>query len=258
MRHVVGLLGLAYLVCPLGYCLLLSLSDSTLLETPLATGRVSLRWYSEFFADGRWVAALGNSLLTAALTVPLALVCGTTAAIAFERYRFGGRAMLGAVILAPMFVPPVVLGVQSLAFYHRVGLWGTPLSIALAHSLWATPVCFTIMRASFALIDVDIEDAARGLGADPLATFVGITLPLVAPGLVASAFFAFVISVNELVMALFLATPATQTLPTLIWPQVRNNVTPIVAAASGVTILITLAALLLANGLIRARRLVAA
>jgi ABC-type spermidine/putrescine transport system permease subunit II len=253
--HLYAALTLAYLVAPLGYCLLVSLADSNTIETPLEVGRVSLRWYGEFLRDERWLGGLFNSLRIAALTVPLALLCGTTAAYAFERCRFRGRALLGVAILAPLFVPPVVLGMQSLALHQRIGLWGTPLSIAVAHSLWATPLVFTVMRAALALVDPQLEEAARGLGASPWRAFRLVTLPLIRPALVISICFAFIISVNEFVMALFLSTPRTQTLPTLIWPQVRYNLTPIVAAASGVTVLLTVAVLLLANRFFDLRRL---
>ena len=247
----------AYLTVPLVFCLLVSISDSNTVETPFESGRASLRWYGEFLADPRWIAGLANSLQIAALTVPLALVCGTTAALAFERWRFRGRTLLGVFILAPLFVPPVVLGMQSLALHQRIGLWGTPLSIAVAHSLWATPLVFTVMRAALALVDPQLEEAARGLGASPWRAFYEVTLPLIRPALVISVFFAFIVSVNEFVMALFLATPRTQTLPTLIWPQVRYNLTPVVAAASGVTILLTAAVLMLAQRWFDLRRLLA-
>jgi len=189
--------------------------------------------------------------------VPLALLCGTCAALAFERWRFRGRTPLGVTILTPLFVPPVVLGMQSLALHQRIGLWGTPLSIAVAHSLWATPLVFTVMRAALALVDPHLEEAARGLGASPARAFALVTVPLIRPALILSMFLAFIVSMNEFIMALFLATPRTQTLPTLIWPQVRYNLTPIVAAASGVTILITVGVLALANRVFDLRRLLA-
>jgi ABC-type spermidine/putrescine transport system permease subunit II len=256
-RHLLAILAIAYFLAPLIFCLLVSIADATNLETPFTTGRVSLRWYQEFFADPRWLDGLRNSLQIAALTVPISLACGTTAAIAFERCHFRGRALIGAAILTPLFVPPVVLGMQSLTFHQRIGLWGTPLSIAVAHSLWATPLVFTVMRASLASVDPLLEAAARGLGASPLRAFLAITVPLILPGLIASVFFAFVISLNEFIMALFLATPRTQTLPTLIWPQVRHSLTPVVAAASGVTILITVGVLLAVNRLMDLRKMLA-
>jgi ABC-type spermidine/putrescine transport system permease subunit II len=102
-----------------------------------------------------------------------------------------------------------------------------------------------------------LEAAARGLGASPLRAFLEVTVPLILPGLVVSIFFAFIISLNEFIMSLFLATPRTQTLSTLIWPQVRHSLTPVVAAASGVTILITVGVLLVAHRIMDLRRLVA-
>ncbi len=254
--HGFATLALGYLLAPLLFCLLVSIADTATLETPFTTGRVSLRWYEEFFVDQRWLAGLWNSLRIAALTVPISLACGTTAAIAFERCQFRGRALVGAAILMPLFVPPVVLGMQSLTFHQRIGLWGTPLSIAVAHSLWATPLVFTVMRASLAGVDPLWEAAARGLGASPARAFREVTLPLILPGLVVSVFFAFIISLNEFIMSLFLATPRTQTLSTLIWPQVRHSLTPVVAAASGVTILVTVGALLVAHRIMDLRRLV--
>jgi ABC-type spermidine/putrescine transport system permease subunit II len=256
--HLYAALVLLYLTAPLLFCLLVSVADSTTIETPMEAGRLSLRWYEEFLSDARWVGGLFNSLQIAAMTVPLALLCGTTAALAFERWRFRGRTLLGVAILTPLFVPPVVLGMQSLALHQRIGLWGTPLSIAVAHSLWATPLVFTVMRAALALVPPELDEAARGLGASPLRAILLVTLPLITPALVISIFFAFIVSVNEFVMALFLATPRTQTLPTLIWPQVRYNLTPIVAAASGVTILVTIAVLVVADRLFDLRRLLAA
>lgn len=205
--------------------------------------------------DPRWVQGLFSSLRIAATTVPLALLCGTGAALAFERWRFRGRTLLAAAILMPLFVPPVVLGMQSLALHQRIGLWGTPLSIALAHNLWATPVVFVVMRAALALLHPSLEEAARVLGASPPRAFLQVSLPLLRPALATSIALAFVISMNEFVMALFLATPRTQTLPTLIWPQVRYSLTPIVAAASGATILITLAAVAAAGRFLGLRRL---
>lgn len=258
--HAAALLGLLFLTAPLAFCLLVSLADSASLETPLESGRASLRWYATFFSDARWTDGLWDSLRVACVVVPLALLGGTGAAYAFERWRFPGRALLGAALLAPLFVPPVVLGLQLLALHQRVGLWGSPLSVALAHNLWATPVVFVVMRAAFSQADWELEEAARVLGAPPLTAFALITLPRLLPAVAVSAFLAFVVSFNELVMALFLATPSTRTLPTLIWPEVRHNLSPIAAAASGVTLLLTLALLLATTRLRRAgaRRLLAA
>jgi ABC-type spermidine/putrescine transport system permease subunit II len=182
--------------------------------------------------------------------VPIALVCGGSAALAVERSRLPGRELIGAALLAPLLLPPVVLGMQALALHQRLGLWGSPLSLALAHSLWGAPIAFLVLRAALALVPAELEEAARGLGASPLQAYWSVTLPLVAPAVVVAAALSLVISLNELVMALFLATPRLQTLPVVLWPEARHNLTPIVAAASALTVLVCLPLLAVSGRLV--------
>jgi ABC-type spermidine/putrescine transport system permease subunit II len=143
-------------------------------------------------------------------------------------------------VLLPLFVPGVVLGMALLPLMRWVGLWGTLLSIAAAHCLWSLPVVFLLVRSALQELDPDLEHAARGLGAAPLAVFTRVTLPLIAPAVAAGATLAFVLSINEFVMALFLATPQSETLPKVIWPNLRYTLSPLVAAASGVFTAVTI------------------
>jgi ABC-type spermidine/putrescine transport system permease subunit II len=243
-------LALLLLLLPLLYALLAALNGGTTLETPLTSGRWSLRWLAAFVGDARWTGALGSSLQVAALSVPIALVCGGSAALAVERCRVPGREVIGTALLAPLLLPPVVLGMQALALHQRLGLWGTPLSPALAHSLWGAPVVVLVLRAALALVPAELEEAARGLGASPLRAYWAVTLPLVAPAIVVAVMLSLVISLNELVMALFLATPRLQTLPVVLWPEARHNLTPIVAAAAALTVLVCLPLLALSSRLV--------
>jgi len=158
----------------------------------------------------------------------------------------------------PLFVPAVVLGIGSLALHRSLGLWGTPLSLAIAHSLSAVPLVFLVLRAALAGIDPALEEAAATQGASPARIVWHITLPLVAPSVLVAFLFAFIVSVNEFVMALFLATPGTRTLPVVIWPQIRYLLTPVVAAASSVIIVVTLVVLAAAARLGGVRRLLEA
>ncbi len=249
-----GLLMLALLGIPLILSLLVSFTPSDIIEVP-SPGNWSLRWYSRFFSDQIWQVGAVNSAIIALLTTIIALLVGTTAALAFERYDFPAKKALNIFILLPLFVPPVVLGMQSLAWHQRIGLWGSPLSLAVAHSLWAIPLAFTVMRASFKNVDRRLEEAARGLGASPLLVFWKITLPLVWPGLLVAAFFAFIISINEFVMSLFLATPRVQTISTLIYPQLNYNLSPLVAAASAVMLVITVVGLVVSVRLLQIRKI---
>ena len=251
---VLGLVMLALLAVPLVLSLLVSFTPGDIIEVP-SPGNWSLRWYNRFFSDQIWQVGAVNSAVIALLTTLLALVTGTPAALAFERYEFPAKKALNIFILLPLFVPPVVLGMQSLAWHQRIGLWGSPLSLAVAHALWAVPLVYMVMRASFKNVDRKLEEAALGLGAPPLVVFWKITLPLVWPGLVVATFFALIISANEFVMSLFLATPRVQTISTLIYPQLNYNLSPLVAAASAIMLLITVAALAVSVRLLQLRKI---
>jgi putative spermidine/putrescine transport system permease protein len=232
---------LALILAPLVYAVLISYSPGELLEPP--TGAWSLRWYRQFFENPQWTAALRNSIEIAVLAAVGALAAGTAAALAVTRYQFRGREVFNLAIMLPLFVPTVVLGMALLPFMRVLGLWGSKLSIAVAHSLWSLPAVFLVTRNALEVLDSDLEHAARGLGAGPIRVFLRVTLPLIAPALAAGAVMAFVLSLNESVMALFLGTPSTETLPKVIWPNLRYTLSPLVAAASGVSMAVTVAGL---------------
>jgi ABC-type spermidine/putrescine transport system permease subunit II len=250
-----GLLMLVLLVLPLLLSLLVAFTPGETLEIP-APNTWSLRWFERFFQDDIWRTGAVNSVLIALLTTAIALVTGTTAALAFERYEFPGKRALNLFLLLPLFVPPVVLGMQSLAWHERIKIWGSLWSLALAHALWAMPLVFMVMRAAVRSVDRRLEEAAAGMGAGPGQVFLRVTLPLIWPGLLVSAFFAFIISLNEFVMALFLTTPKTQTISTLIWPQLRYNLSPLVAAASAVLLVVTVTILLISARLLSIKKLI--
>lgn len=226
---------LVLLLAPLVLSVLVSFTPSRYLEVP--TTQWSLEWYRQFFRNPIWMQALGNSLLIAALTAVLSVTTALATAIALRRRQKWTR-FWEAALLAPMVLPAVALAAGMLALVRLTPLWGNPLSLALAHSVVALPVAYLAIRASLRQVDETLESAARGLGASPWQTFRHVTLPLIRPGLVAATLFALVISLNEVTLTLFLATRDTETLPRVIWPNLRFAVTPLVAAAS--TVLLTL------------------
>ncbi len=252
--YFLGFLMLALFALPLLLSLLVAFTPGETIEIP-AFSSFSLRWFDRFFRDPIWQTGAVNSLLIALITTGISLVTGTLAALAFERTEFPGKRLFNLLIMLPLFVPPVVLGIQNLAWHQRVGLWGSLFSLAIAHALWATPLVFLVMRASLRGVDRRLEEAALGMGAPPLVVFWRITFPLIFPGLLVSAFFAFIISLNEFIMSLFLATPKTQTISTMIWPQLRYNLTPLVAAASAVLLIITVTLLGLAARILSLKKL---
>ncbi len=207
----------------------------------------SLRWYRQFLGEPRWRTALVNSLIVGSLSVLVALVSGVPVAMALVRYRFAGRGVLSLVVLAPLCVPPLILGVGLLPLMHRVGLWGTWLSLALAHGLLGLPIVYLATRVALEGVPAGLEDAARGLGAGPFQVFRRVTLPLIRPGVAAGAVLAFVLSLNESLMTLFLASPETETLARIIWPELRYSLSPLVAVASALTLVATLSVVVLAR-----------
>jgi putative spermidine/putrescine transport system permease protein len=235
---------LLVLLWPLFYATWISFTPAEMLEPP--TRAWSLRWYRLFFASPQWLQGMANSVVVAALTVCGSIVSGTGVAMAVTRWHFRGAGWLSAAVLLPLFVPGVVLGMALLPLMRLLGLWGTLLSIAAAHSLWSLPVVFLVVRSALQELDPDLERAARGLGAAPVTVFSHVTLPLIAPAVATGATLAFVLSVNEFVMALFLATPQSETLPKVIWPNLRYTLSPLVAAASGVFTAFTIVDLALA------------
>ena len=253
------------LLWPLAYAVWLSFTPGELLEPPARLGDWSLRWYHEFWGRPQWTAGLWTSLEVAVLASLGALAGGVGLAVALARHRQAGSGDGGAgrrwlsflsfAVLSPLFVPGVVLGMALLPWMRALGLWGTHISLAAAHALWSLPLVYLVVQAALADLDPDLEHAARSLGARPLTVFRRITLPVLAPALAVGGVIAFVLSLNEFFMALFLGTPAVETLPKVIWPELRYTLTPLVAAASGVTLLLTLVGLVVAARLVGLDRL---
>jgi ABC-type spermidine/putrescine transport system permease subunit II len=254
LETVFGLATLLVLLWPLAYALWISLTPSELLEPP--RGELSLRWYRRFFQLPQWTAGLWHSLQVAAAAVVGSLVAGTGLAVAATRYHFRGRGLLSAAVLLPMFVPAVVLGMGLLPWVRFLGLWGSLWSLSVGHALWSLPVVFLVVRSALEELDPALEEASRGLGASSILTFRRVTLPLIMPAVLSGAAMGFVLSLNEFMIALFLGTPDTETLPKVIWPHLRYTLSPLVAAASCVTMALTLLGLALTASLLRLERFV--
>jgi putative spermidine/putrescine transport system permease protein len=248
-ENALGLGTLLLLLWPLAYAVWMSFTSSELLEPP--RGELSLRWYRRFFESPQWTAGLWNSLKVAALAVVGSLVGGTGLAVAVTRCHFRGRRLLSGAVLLPLFVPAVVLGMGLLPWVRFLGLWGSIWSLAAGHALWSLPIVFLVVRSALEELDPSLEEAARGMGASPFLTFRRVTLPLILPAVLSGAAMGVVLSLNEFMIALFLATPDTETLPKVIWPNLRYALTPLVAAASCVTMLLTLLGLALTASLLR-------
>lgn len=231
--RVFVLLFAAYVLIPLTITALMAFSDDNIIRFPIRGW--SLRWFGEFFGNRQWLTAAGNSLKIAIMTAVLSILLAVPAAYGLSRSR-RARNRLQTLLLLPLFVPAVVLGVSVAIGFGNVtvfgvSLYGSPLLVACAHTLWALPLAITVLEPSFTTLDRSLVEASGDLGASPLRGFFTVSLPLISTGLVSATLFAFITSLNEFIMALFLTTRDSQTLPVLLWLSLRSSATPQLAVA---------------------------
>jgi putative spermidine/putrescine transport system permease protein/spermidine/putrescine transport system permease protein len=234
----------AAMLLPLCIVIATSFSASGNLQFP--PEGLSLRWYGEFFADVQWLRAFDNSFIVGIGTTVLATFMGITAAFGLEARKGRLSDLLTPVVILPLLIPPVILGVTLLVYFSALGLRSSYVGIILAHSLWATPLVFFVMQSVFQRFDWQLRDAGMDLGANPIRVFVHVILPNVKNGIVVSALLAFIISLQEFVMALFLSNFQTQTIPVLAWGSLRQSLTPTVSVVSTFLILISIGGLVAA------------
>jgi putative spermidine/putrescine transport system permease protein len=240
---------LFYLIFPIFVIVPVSFSSARYLTFP--PPGFSLRWYRGFFGAAQWTGAAWLSIWVGCAVTALSCLLGTPAAFGLVRGRFRGRRLLNGFILSPIIVPGIIVAIGIYFAYARLGLIGHPYALVLAHTCLAVP--FVVINVSAALYGFDerLEQAAMSLGATPWATFRQVTLPLIRPGILAGAVFAFITSFDELLVALFVSG-STMTLPRMMWQSLREDIDPTIAAVS--TLLIALSsALLLAVELLRRR-----
>ncbi|UWM56580.1 ABC transporter permease [Salinirubellus salinus] len=237
----------AMLVLPLGIVVATAFDTSSAVVFPPTD--LSVRWFDELLASPTWLRSLFNSLLVAAGTSTLSMVVGTTAALGLRGYD--GRLHSGLVGLAllPLLVPGVVIGVTLLTFFSAFGLQQSYLALVLAHSLWATPLTFSVMQSTFARFDWRLHEAALDLGASRVYAFRTVVVPEVRAGLVVAALVAFIVSLQEFVMALFLSGPDTRTVPVQAWNSLRQSLDPLVSVVSTILLAVVVLLVLLAGAL---------
>jgi len=187
---------------PFVVLMVFSFNDSTLLTLPLEG--FTLKWYWKFFGNAQAFSSILNSLLVASATAVLAILGGTMAAFALVRHRFAGRTILQWFMLLPMILPYVIMGIALFLFFSIVGIEPSLFTVTLGHTLVALPYVTLIMVARLIGFDRSLEEAAMDLGADEITTFRKVTLPIIMPGIVASAFLAFTISFEDVSLAYFL------------------------------------------------------
>jgi putrescine transport system permease protein len=231
-------LGLGFLYLPIAVLVAYSFNFSRLVTI---WGGFSTRWYGALVEDEKFLKAGLTSLEIAVMAASLALVLGTCAGLAMNRFtRFRGRALFGFMLMAPLVVPEVILGLSLLLLFVAAQSWfGWPagrgmLTVTIAHATFAACFVAVLVRAQLAGFDRSLEEAALDLGARPLAVLWRVTLPGISPALVSGWLLAFTMSLDDLVIASFVSGPAATTLPMAVYSSVRIGVTPQINALATV------------------------
>jgi len=237
------LIGLTVLVClflilPIVFIAALSFGSSQWLIFPPPSW--TFKWYQMLIADPRWLYSALTSLKIAAIVTILSVILGFLAALGLNRGTFAGRQALRALFLTPMILPVVVLAVALYALFLQIGLAGTTVGFIIAHLLIALPFSIISIGNALESFDKSIEDAAILCGASPWEARIRVTVPAVSHGIFAAAIFSFLASWDEVVLAIFMASPTLQTLPVKIWATLRQDLTPVIAAASTILIAFTI------------------
>ncbi|RXH25783.1 ABC transporter permease [Bradyrhizobium zhanjiangense] len=232
---------LLFLIAPILVIIPLSFNSVPFFSYPMPG--LSLRWYEEFFLTSRWQGALYNSIFVAVSVTLLSTTLGTVAALGLSRPNFPWRAAVMGLLISPLIVPLVITAVALYFFYAEVGLLNTYMGVILAHTSIATPFVVITVTATLKGFDYSLTRAAAGLGAPPISVFFKVTLPLILPGMISGALFAFGTSFDELVLVLFVGSVEQRTLPKVMFSGIREEISPTIIAAATILVLFSIAML---------------
>jgi len=230
-----------FLLAPVLLLVPMSLGSAEIIEFPPST--LGIDQYRKFFNHPAWQTAVVNSLQVAAGTSIVSTIIGLMASLALVWGRFKGKGIITAFILSPMIVPLIVM---ALAFYislSKLGMLGTKLGLILAYTPLTLPFSVLPISATLRGFDRSLEHAALNLGASRFQAFTRITLPIIRPGILTGAIFAFMIAFDEVVIALFICGSTAVTLPKKMWDVIRYEIEPMLPAIS--TLLLLLAVFIL-------------
>jgi putative spermidine/putrescine transport system permease protein len=227
---------LVFMLAPIAIVFVFALNPTPFIQFPPVG--VSLRWFEKFFSARDFMHALGFSLEVAVLTTVAATVLGASAALAIARGNMPGSRIVLATVLSPLMLPAILTGLALFQSYVLLDV-GRPLwGLVAGHTLVTIPYVVRTTLAVLHNFDTRLEEAAQNLGASPTRTFFEVTLPLVKPGVMAGAIFAFIVSFDQFPVSLFLVSPGNETLPITLFNYLKFDLDGTIGAASVVSILL--------------------
>tara|TARA_B100001167_G_scaffold10436_1_gene5660 strand:- start:15 stop:869 length:855 start_codon:yes stop_codon:yes gene_type:complete len=203
----------------------------------------SLQWYNDFFTSLNWQGAVRNSVFIAFFATIIATFLGTLASLGLSRPQMPYRTLLMSLLISPMIVPLIISAAGMFFFYSRIGLQGTHLGVILAHAVLGTPFVVITVTATLTGFDNNLIRASQSLGASPTTTFFKVIVPLITPGVISGALFAFVTSFDEVVVVLFVGSYKQRTIPWQMFSGIREQISPTILAAATLLIVVTIALL---------------
>ena len=245
---------LLFLVLPILPIIPMSFTAGHVVEFPPSAW--GLNAYRELFADDGWRQAIVFSLKVSALAVFLSVVTAGLAAIGLPRLQMRGEGVIVAVILVPLAMPVVVLALGTFQFFIQVQLTGTLVGIALAHGVLGVPYVFLTVRAALSKLDIALVRSAMSLGAGTWSVLRWVYLPAILPALVSGALLVFVVSFDEVVIALFISGPGAITFPVKLFTEVQFNLSPAIMAVSTLVLAVVVLSVAVGVALFGARRTV--
>ncbi|PKU26584.1 ABC transporter permease subunit [Telmatospirillum siberiense] len=234
--------GYAFLYLPIVLLVIYSFNASRLVTV---WGGVSTKWYGELLADEKILDAAWLSLKVAVLNATISTFLGTLAAVVLVRFRrFAGRTLFTGMITAPLVMPEIITGLAMLLLFVAMEqTFGWPAgrsmtTIVIAHVTFSLSFVTVVVQSRLAQMDVSLEEAAMDLGARPVKVFLVITLPIIAPALLAGWLLSFTLSIDDVVISSFVTGPGSTTLPIVIFSKVRLGVSPEINALASIVVAI--------------------
>ena len=200
----------------------------------------SLKWYEDFFTNLNWQGAVQNSVFIAIFSTLISTTLGTLAALGLSRAQMPYRTLIMSILISPMIVPLIISAAGMFFFYSRIGIQGTHIAVILAHAALGTPFVVITVTATLSGFDNNLIRASSSLGAPPITTFFRVIVPLITPGVISGALFAFITSFDEVVVVLFVGSYRQRTIPWQMFSGIREQISPTILAVATLLVVVSI------------------
>ena len=236
---------------PIGVVIVFSFNEAKL---PVRFTGFSLKWYQELMGDSAMLQALVNSLILGVASCAVSAVIGTLGAVGLSRIHWKTKGALEYISILPLMIPEIILGMVLMAFFYMLNLPFGMLTLLIGHTVFCVPYILMEVKARLVGMDPSLEEAARDLGATSLRAFRDITLPLIMPAVASGSLLAFAMSMDDVVISIFINGPRLSTLPIKVYTQIKTGVTPEINALCTIMLAFTVGILLVYSLVKKLRR----